>query len=135
MAAFQHYEPLDRAMEPWIFFNCAKLGRALDHVQESLEDLYVSVRFRLTVAMVFHENFRGITGKLDNFLHFKRLAKLTIPTTLLSDSIISKEKSYSDLKDVPQEIAALLPTSIVEVCLSNSRDQYGIMRLTDPFIR
>lgn len=125
------YEPLDRSMDTWQFFDCAQLSRALDHVQESLEDLFVSVRFLLTDDVVFTEDelevFRGSTGKLDNLLYFKRLAKLTIPTTLLSGSILSKEKSYSNLKDIPEAIAALLPMSIVEICLSNSLDQYGIV--------
>lgn len=125
------YEPADRAMDTWEFFDCAQLSRALDHVQESLEDLFVSVRFFLTEGVIFDgdelEVFRGSTGRLDNLLYFKRLAKLTIPTTLLSGSILSKEKSYSKLKDIPEEIAALLPASIVEVCLSNSPDQYGIV--------
>ena len=125
------YEPLDRSMHTWRFFDCAQLSRALDHVQESLEDLFVSVRFLLTDDVVFTEDelegFRGSTGKLDNLLYFKRLAKLTIPTTLLSGSILSKEKSYSNLKDIPEAIAALLPASIDEVCLSNTLDQYGIV--------
>lgn len=124
-------EALDRAMDTWQYFDCAQLSRALGHVQESLEDLFISVRFLLTDDVVFNEDeledFRGSTGKLDNLLSFKRLAKLTIPTTLLSGSILSKDRSYSNLKDIPEKIAALLPASIVEVCLSNSPDQYGIV--------
>lgn len=124
-------EALDRAMDTWQYFDCAKLSRALGHVQESLEDLFISVRFLLTDDVVFNEDeledFRGSTGKLDNLLGFKRLAKLTIPTTLLSGSILSKDRSYSNLKEIPEKIAALLPASIVEVFLSNSPDQYGIV--------
>lgn len=124
-------EPLDRSLDTWIFFDCSQLSRALDHVQEFLEDLFISVRFLLTDDVFFSEDelelFRGSTGKLDNLLYFKRLTKLIIPTTLLSGSVLSKEKSYSNLKDVPEKIAALLPTSLVEVCLSNSLDQYGIV--------
>ena len=119
------YEPLDRSIDSWEFFDCAQLSSALDHVQDSLEDLFISVRFLLTDDVVFTEDelevFRGSTGKLENLLYFKRLAKLKIPTTLLSGSILSKERSYSNLKDIPEAIAALLPSSIVEVCLSNSR--------------
>lgn len=125
------YEPLDRSIDSWEFFDCAQLSSALDHVQDSLEDLFISVRFLLTDDVVFTEDelevFRGSTGKLENLLYFKRLAKLKIPTTLLSGSILSKERSYSNLKDIPEAIAALLPSSIVEVCLSNSLDQYGIV--------
>lgn len=129
------YDPIDRAMDSWPHFDCAQLSIALGYVQESLEDLYVSVRFLLTDVVDFNEgdleNFRGSTGKLENLLYFKRLAKLSIPTTLLSGSICSKENSYSNLKDIPEKIAALLPASLLEVCLSNSSDQYGILDPVD----
>lgn len=125
------YESVNRAMDTWQYFDCAQLSRALDHVLESLEELHVSVRFFLTEDLVFNEDelkdFRGSTGKLDNLLYFKRLSKLTIPTNLLIGSIISKEKSYLSLKDIPEELTALLPASIVEVCLSNSLGQHGIV--------
>lgn len=121
--------PLDPSMHAWRFFDCGELTRALYHVQESLEDLFISVRFLLTddVAVTDDEleDFRGSIGKLDNLLYFKRLAKLTIPATLLSGSILSKEESYSNLKDIPEAIAALLPASLVEVCLSNALDIVG----------
>ena len=130
------YDPLGRPRDKWEYFDCAQLSRALGHVQESLEDLFVSVRFLLTDVENFNEEeleyFRGSTGKLDNLLCFKRLAKLTIPTNLLSGSINSKEKSYSNLKDIPETIAALLPASLVEVCLSNSLDQCGQYSIADP---
>lgn len=123
------YMPLDPSMHAWRFFDCGELTRALYHVQESLEDLFISVRFLLTddVAVTDDEleDFRGSIGKLDNLLYFKRLAKLTIPATLLSGSILSKEESYSNLKDIPEAIAALLPASLVEVCLSNALDIVG----------
>lgn len=129
------YDPIDRAIDSWQYFDCAQLSRALGHVQESLEDLFVSVRFLLTDDVQYNEdeleNFRGSTGKLENLRCFKHLAKLTIPTTLLSGSILSKEKSYSNLKDIPEKIAAILPASLVEVCLSNSPDQYGIVNPND----
>lgn len=125
------YEPLDHPMDTWDSFDCAELSRALDPVQESLEELFVSARFLLTDDVVFTEDeveaFRGSTGKLDNLLYFKRLTKLKIPTTFLSGSTLSQEESYSNLKDIPEAIAALLPSSIVEICLSNSLDQYGIV--------
>lgn len=125
------YEPVDRAIESVQLFDCAQLSRALDHVQESLEDLFISVRFYFNEDVIIYgdesEIFRGSTGKLDNLLYFKRLTKLTIPTTLLSGSALWEGKSYSKLKDIPEEIAALLPATIVEVCLSDSQDQYGIV--------
>lgn len=128
-------DPMDRAMDSWPHFDCTKLSKALGHVQESLEDLYISVQFLLTDVVIFNEgeleNFRGSTGKLDNLLCFKRLAKLAIPTTLLSGSICSQEKSYSNLKDIPEKMAAILPASLIEVCLSKSLDQYGILDPAD----
>lgn len=69
---------------PWEYFDCAEFGRSLAHVQENPEHLDVSISF-FSIRHQFIDDrskFRWMAGRLDTLRGFRKLQRLSMPTTL-----------------------------------------------------
>lgn len=106
---------------PWEHFDCAEFGRSLAHVQENLEDLDVSINFFFKRSGLNDDSskFRGIAGKLEILRDFRKLQRLSIPTTFLSGWTPEVE-NFDKLEGLPARLADILPiNSLVYLDLSD----------------
>lgn len=107
----------------WEYFDCAEFGRSLTHVQENLEDLDVSIHFFSKCGRFIDDSskFRGIAGRLDTLRNFRKLQRLSMPTTLLSGWSPEFE-DFDKLEGLPARLADILPIgSLVYLDLSDDR--------------
>lgn len=77
--------------------------------------------------------FGGTAGKLDTLRNFTQLLKLSMGTTLLSGWVevdwLSEQNDYTSIQDLPPDMARLLPSSLVDLNLSD--DYYYTLVLPD----
>lgn len=115
--------------QPWEYFDCAEFGRSLVHVRENLEDLDVSIHFFTKHIELFIDDdskFRGIAGRLDTLRGFRKLQRLSMPTTLLSGWTPEFE-NFDKLEGLPARLADILPIgSLVYLDLSDEMYQYNL---------
>lgn len=104
------------------YFDCAEFGRSLVHVQETLEDLEISINFYCQRYRFIDDSskFRGIAGRLDTLRGFRKLQRLSMPTTLLSGWTPDFE-SFEKVEGLPAGLADILPIdSLVDLDLSDA---------------
>lgn len=109
---------------PWEYFDCVEFGRSLVHVQENLEDLDVSINL-FSKRNVLNDNskFQGTSGRLEILRDFRKLQRLSIPTTLLSGWTPEFE-NFDKLEGLPARLADILPIDSL-VYLDLSDDMYN----------
>lgn len=113
--------------QPWEYFDCSKLDRALVPIQSTLTELHISLNF-FSDGLIYIDplaKFRGTTGKLLNLRNFGQLTKISMPTTLLLDWVevgedwVIENDDYYAIEELPHNIARLLPPSLSHVELSD----------------
>lgn len=117
---------------PWEYFDCAEFGRSLVHVQENLEDLEVSISFFSKRHRFIDDRskFRGTAGRLDTLRGFRKLQRLSIPTTLLSGWTPDFE-IFEKSGDLPARLADIRPmNSLVYLDLSDEMCKILLLQTT-----
>lgn len=123
--------------EPWEYFDCTQLDRALAPLQSTLQELQIFLNF-FSDGLVYIDpmaKFRGTTGKLETLRNFGQLTQLCMPTTLLSGWVEPTEDwsmendDYCAVEELPPHMARLLPPSLVDLLLSD--DSYYQLTLPD----
>lgn len=113
--------------EPWEYFDCTQLDRALAPLQSTLQELQISLNF-FSDGLIYIEpmaKFRGTAGKLETLRNFGQLTQLCMPTTLLSGWTEPPEDwsmeidDYFSIEELPPHLAQLLPPSLVDLLLSD----------------
>lgn len=104
----EHVPPLPKT--PWEYFDCAEFGRSLAHVQENPEHLDVSISFFSKRHQFIDDRskFRWMAGRLDTLRGFRKLQRLSMPTTLLSGWTPDFEV-FDKSEDLPTILADILP--------------------------
>lgn len=112
--------------QPWEYFDCAEFGRSLVHVRENLEDLDVSINFFSKHNGLIDDGskFRGIAGRLDTLRGFRKLQRLSMPTTLLLGWTPEFE-NFDKLEGLPARLADILPIGSL-VYLDLSDEMYNL---------
>lgn len=111
---------------PWEYFDCAQFGRSLVNVQETLEDLDISISFFSKRLRLIDDSskFRGIAGRLEALRGFRKLQRLSMPTTLLSGWTPEIE-NFDKLEGLPARLADILPNDSL-VYLDLSDEMYNL---------
>ena len=107
----------------WEYLDCTELGWELAHVKDTLEQLYISVRFfrkpesierrAIRIRSLALTKFRGIGGKVGTLRDFTKLTSLTMPTALIADWTPIRE-SYRNVEFLLPRIANLLPINTLK---------------------
>lgn len=105
----------------WDYYDCKRLDESLAHVMETLERLFLSVKFSSLVSDVALGGFQGMNHKVQPLKYFKKLKQCVIPFIVLLGWDYDANIAIGDV----------LPSSLERTCFTEDLDEIGVCEWTD----